>query len=712
MSSTTGSAPSTTQRQPGVTAFVVAVSVGAVLAVGLLIRCGPLARIDGRWLPLLLLTALVCLFEANPVTVARTSGVQAVVASTTFVFAIFAMFGPGPAIVAQALGSATSDVLERRSPLKALFNVAQHTLAWALAGVAFCVILGDQALVHGSEFTLRWGLAMVAAAAVYFLVNNTLVAIIVTLSGEMALTTSLREVLAGEIVSDVVLLALAPIVLVAIDRSVWLLPVLILPVIAVYRSARLSTEKEHQAMHDSLTDLPNRVQFAAIMERRFEHGRNRSVTGAVLLIDLDRFKEVNDTLGHTAGDDLLCLIGPRIQPLLPSAGTIARLGGDEFAVLLPDVDVEHAREVGEEIVHCLLEPFRLDGFNLEVEASIGIAMFPTHGTTADQLIKQADIAMYVARGRQSGVEVYDAEQDQNSRRRLSLLSELRSAITSGEVVLYYQPKLDLMTDQVTGFEALVRWHHPTFGLISPEEFVPFAEHTGLIKPLTTFVIRTAVVQAKQWLATGADLDIAVNLSARSLHDGAITEEVAKILEELELPAPRLRLEITESSIMADPARAKRVLEQLDAMGVQLAIDDFGTGYSSLAYLQGLPVREVKIDKSFVLRVLDSSRDRVIIRSTIDLTRHLGLRSTAEGIENAEAQQWLKSAGCDQGQGFHIASPMPADEATIWLCDAASRVTSAHDEPIAVAAVPLRRGTDVDSQRVRDERSGAVDESRA
>jgi EAL domain-containing protein (putative c-di-GMP-specific phosphodiesterase class I) len=217
--------------------------------------------------------------------------------------------------------------------------------------------------------------------------------------------------------------------------------------------------------------------------------------------------------------------------------------------------------------------------------------------------------------------------------------------------------------------------------------VPFAEHTGLINPLTTFVLRTAVSQANEWLTLGADVDIAVNLSARSLHDGAITEEVAAVLDELGLPAPRLRLEITESSIMADPARAKRVLEQLDAMGVQLAIDDFGTGYSSLAYLQGLPVREVKIDKSFVLRVLDSSRDRVIIRSTIDLTRHLGLRSTAEGIENAEAQQWLRAAGCDQGQGFHIASPMGAAEATAWLVDrmAIEAAQSASLTPVAAEA---------------------------
>jgi diguanylate cyclase (GGDEF)-like protein len=663
-------------REDATNIFVGVVALAAVGALALAWAVGPAADVDGQWAALGLLTLLVCVFESTPVTVARSAGIQGIIVSTTFVFAILAMFGPLPAIIAQALASIISDVRERRGVVKTLFNVAQHTLAWALAGVAFCGILGDQALSASSEFTWRWAVAMVVAGAVYFIVNNTIVAAIVTISGALPLATNVREMIVEEIPSDIVLLALAPIVVLAVDRSLILLPVLILPVIAVYRSARLSAEKEHQALHDGLTDLPNRLQFASIMERRFDHGRNRSATGAVLLIDLDRFKEINDTLGHGAGDSLLCLIGPRIRTALPAGGVIARLGGDEFAVLLPNVDVAQATAFGRGIVQSLLEPFRLDGFNLEVEASIGVAMFPEHGTTADQLIKQADIAMYVAKGRQSGVEVYDAEQDQNSRRRLSLLSELRSAIGCGQVVLYYQPKLDLTTDQVTGFEALVRWHHPNFGLISPEEFVPFAEHTGLIKPLTSFVIRTAVAQAKTWLAEGADIDIAVNLSARSLHDGAITDEVAKILDELDLPAHRLRLEITESSIMADPARAKRVLAQLDAMGVKLAIDDFGTGYSSLAYLQSLPVREVKIDRSFVLRVLDSPRDRVIIRSTIDLTRHLGLRSTAEGIENGEAQRWLRAAGCDQGQGFHIASPMPAPEAGEWLRRRLARAAAA------------------------------------
>jgi diguanylate cyclase (GGDEF)-like protein len=401
------------------------------------------------------------------------------------------------------------------------------------------------------------------------------------------------------------------------------------------------------------------------------------------MIDLDRFKEVNDTLGHQTGDALLCQIGPRIQPVLPEGGVIARLGGDEFAVMVPDVGVDDALRIGEAIVDVLVPPFRLEEFNLEVQASIGIAIFPDHGTSADILIKQADIAMYFAKGRNSGIEIYNAVQDQNSRRRLGLLSELRTALVNGEVVMYYQPKLDLSTGTVTSAEALVRWHHPLFGMIPPAEFVPFAEHTGLIRPLTSFVLRTAVTQARAWLDAGLDTAVAVNLSARSLHDGAISDEIARLLSQFSLPASRLQLEITESSIMADPARAKRVLEDLDSMGLHLSIDDFGTGYSSLSYLQDLPVSEVKIDMSFVTNVLENPRDRVIVRSTIDLARHLGLRSTAEGIESAAAQEWLRLAGCDQGQGFHIAVPMLAEDITIWLSDAARTVSLSNGERLAI-----------------------------
>jgi diguanylate cyclase (GGDEF)-like protein len=673
--------------------FVAGVVLAASIALFVLVRAGPVVIIEDRWLELALFTFLVCVCEAKPVTVARAGGVQEVVASATFSFAIFLSFGPVPAMAAQTIASLIGDIAGKKHALKVAFNIAQYVLAWSLPGLLFQAVMGDRTLRTGTEFTWRWGAALVVSGATYFLCNSSLVGAIIALTTRSSLWRGVTGMITREATSDLVLLALSPIVIVTAERSLLLLPVLLLPVLAVYRSALLSAEKEHQAMHDALTDLPNRLQFSEIIERRLENARSKSTRGAVLLIDLDRFKEVNDTLGHQTGDALLCQIGPRLQPILPEGGVIARLGGDEFLVMVPDVGADDALRIGEAIVGVLEPPFRLDEFNLEVQASIGVAIFPDHGTSADVLIKNADIAMYFAKGRNSGIEIYNAEHDQNSRRRLSLLSELRTALVNGEVVLYYQPKLDLSSGEVIGVEALVRWHHPLFGLIPPAEFVPFAEHTGLIRPLTSFVLRTAVMQARAWLDLGIDTAVAVNLSARSLHDGAISNEVAHLLMEFSLPANRLQLEITESSIMADPARAKRVLEDLDAMGLHLSIDDFGTGYSSLSYLQDLPVREVKIDKSFVTNVLENPRDRVIVRSTIDLARHLGLRSTAEGIESAAAQEWLALAGCDQGQGFHIAPPMPAEDVTMWLSNPARSVSLSTGERLAIARVPPDRVTE-------------------
>ena len=672
------------------TMFVGASVLAASAALFALARAGPVLVIGDRWLELALFSLLVCICEVKPVTVARAGGIQEVVASATFSFAIFLTFGPLPAMVAQAVASLIGDFAGKKHALKVAFNAAQYVLAWSLAGLPFQAIMGDQTLGTGTEFTWRWGAALVVSGATYFLCNASLVGVIIALTTRSSLWQGVTGMIRREASSDLVLLALSPIVIVAAERSLVLLPVLLLPVLAVYRSALLSAEKEHQAMHDVLTDLPNRRQFTEVIERRLENSRSESTRGAVLLIDLDRFKEVNDTLGHQTGDALLCQIGPRIQTILAEGGVVARLGGDEFLVMVPDVEEDEALRIGEAIADVLEPPFRLDEFNLEIQASIGIALFPDHGKSADVLIKNADIAMYFAKGRNSVIEIYNAEHDQNSRRKLSLLSELRTALGNGQVVLYYQPKLDLSTGSVIGVEALVRWHHPIFGLIPPAEFVPFAEHTGLIRPLTNFVLRTAVTQARAWLDSGIDTAVGVNLSARSLHDGAISNEITNLLSEFSLPANRLQLEITESSIMADPARAKRVLEDLDARGLHLSIDDFGTGYSSLSYLQDLPVREVKIDMSFVTNVLENPRDRVIVRSTIDLAHHLGLRSTAEGIESADAQEWLRLAGCDQGQGFYISPPMPAEEVTAWLGDAARSVSLAPGERRARVRMPRNR----------------------
>jgi len=500
-----------------------------------------------------------------------------------------------------------------------------------------------------------------------------------------------RSMVFQEAISDCVLLALSPIVIIVADRSLIFLPLLLLPVYAVYRSTSISAQKEHQANHDSLTDLPNRSSFEETLQRRLNQPRMSSHRAAVMLIDLDRFKEVNDTLGHHAGDALLRLIGPRIVELMPDTGVVARFGGDEFAVLLTDVASEaEALTMAVQIGKALEEPFRIDEFNLEVQASIGVALFPDHGAATDTLIKRADIAMYVAKRLQSGVEPYDPDQDHHSTRRLALVSELRKAIIDGEIVLYYQPKLDLRTGRIDAVEALVRWIHPQLGIVPPAEFIPVAEHTGLIRPLTNHVLATATQQAAEWRASGREVAVAINLSARNLHDSGIIDEVSANLSLFELPPDCLRLEITESSIMADPVGARRILEQLHDMGLGLSIDDFGTGYSSLAYLQNLPVSEIKIDRSFVTNLVDSPANQVIVRSTIDLARNLGLLSTAEGVETGPALQWLREAGCDQAQGYHIARPMTAEALTAWLGEYGRDATPAEAEtsPLALAA---RRG---------------------
>jgi len=459
------------RRSIAVSTFVGMVVFGALLAVVLLLRLSPVSWISGRWPDLIVFTLLTCVGELRPVTVSRTAGVQEVVTSATFAFAVFLSCGPVPAIIAQGVASLAGDVLTRKPILKMGFNLAQYTLAWSVSGVVFLSIMGNRSGSPSLDLTTRWWIAAIAAGAAYFVVNTALVGIIVAVHGRAAVWPSVYAMLTREARSDLVLLALAPTVIVVADRSLWLLPMLLLPVLFVYRSAALAADNEHQALHDMLTDLPNRLHFAGIMKRTLEHARARASGGAVLLIDLDRFKEVNDTLGHHAGDALLCQVGPRIKAILPVGGVIARLGGDEFAVLLPDSAADDALRVAAAITDSLKEPFQIEGFNLDVEASIGIVVYPDQGDAADVLIKNADVAMYFAKARGTVIELYDPEQDQNSHRRLSLLSELRIALGTEQVVLHYQPKLDLLTGEVTSFEALVRWHHPTRGLVPPLAFI-------------------------------------------------------------------------------------------------------------------------------------------------------------------------------------------------------------------------------------------------
>jgi len=430
---------------------------------------------------------------------------------------------------------------------------------------------------------------------------------------------------------------------------------------------RQVAENEYQAMHDTLTSLPNRTLFRDRVEQAILQARREDARFGLLIMDLDRFKEINDTLGHRNGDLILQAIGPRLRGVLRDVDSIARFGGDEFAVLLPGAaNPDAAIRVAEKIAAALSKPFMLKGLTLDVEASIGISLFPDHGNDVDTLIQRADVAMYMAKEAHAGFEVYAADRDQYTPKRLALLGELRRALENKELVLFYQPKADIQTGKVTSVEALLRWQHPEHGLTFPDDFIPLAEHTGLIRPLTLYVLNEALKQCYEWQQQGIELGVAVNLSARNLLDSELPNDVARLLETWGVEPSLLKLEITENTIMVDPPKALEVLTKLRDLGVGLSIDDFGTGYSSLSYLRKLPVDEIKIDRSFVMNMPQSENDQQIVRSTIDLACNLGLKVVAEGVETKEIWRDLANLGCDVAQGYYLTRPIPPQELVEWL----------------------------------------------
>jgi diguanylate cyclase (GGDEF)-like protein/PAS domain S-box-containing protein len=423
---------------------------------------------------------------------------------------------------------------------------------------------------------------------------------------------------------------------------------------------------EHQALHDTLTDLPNRTLLYDRLEHAILAAQRHDDPLALLLMDLDRFKEVNDTFGHHYGDLLLQQLGPRLESALRESDTVARLGGDEFAALLPATDQLGATSVAEKLLAAIEQPFVLDGQSFEVRASIGVALYPTHGDDATTLLQRADVAMYLTKRAGSGYTVYAPEEDQYTPKRLTLVSDLRRGIEQDQVHLHYQPKVDFRTGAASCVEALARWRHPEHDFIPPADFIPQAEHTGLIKPLTRRVLNEALHQCRVWYDARLQVGVAVNLSTRNLHDQHLVDMIARLIRTWAISPTWLTLEIGESAVMTDPVRGLEVLTHLHAMGVKISIDDFGTGYSSLAYLTRLPIDELKIDKSFVLNMRAGNEDASIVRSIIDLGHSLGMQVAAEGVENRETWGLLAELGCDLAQGYYVSRPLPADECARWL----------------------------------------------
>ncbi|MET8561394.1 bifunctional diguanylate cyclase/phosphodiesterase [Streptomyces flaveolus] len=484
--------------------------------------------------------------------------------------------------------------------------------------------------------------------------------------------TVARTALVRQGLVAVALLGIAPLLCVVADAQPILLPLFAIPLIALDSTLWMARARAEEQLRDPLTGLPNRQWLLERIWTALDDADRIGARSALMLIDLDRFRSVNDTLGHLAGDRLLLQIADRLRLALPRGAEAARLGGDEFAVLLPVADsTTSATRVARGLVSALSSPLDLDGLTLVLEASAGVAVFPDHALDAEGLLRRADVAMYQAKRDRTGVEVYESKRDSNTPDRLGLLGDLRRALDAHEVQLHYQPKVRF-DGQVAGLEALVRWVHPERGKVPPDEFIAIAESSGLMPHLTEYVLETALGQVARWRAQGLRVPVAVNVSPRDVHTPGFAGSVAARLARHGVPAGALQLEITEHVLLEDPQRAADTLAGLTGHGVKMSLDDFGTGYSSLVHLRRLPVSELKIDRSFVARLAVDAQDAEIVRCTVDLAHSLGLLVVAEGVEDDETWERLRDLGCDAVQGWLVAAAMPPEETTAWLLARGSR----------------------------------------
>ncbi|MFZ0325430.1 MAG: EAL domain-containing protein [Actinomycetes bacterium] len=608
-----------------------------------------------------LLCAALVLGELRPIPISRGGDLTDWISiSTTFAVALIVLGPVSIAVGAQVVAVLVDDLRMRRSPSKVLFNAGQYVMTIVAARAVYAAVSGTPFAAPTSTFdpTPLAFTGAILAGATFLVVNHGLVSIVVAMQTQQSILVIMSGDIRFQVMTNGVLAALGPVAAVALEQQPFMLPLLVAPVVAVYRSADLAIQKERQAYHDTLTELPNRELFRDRAVHALEDSQRTGVPLAVMMIDLDHFKEINDTLGHHIGDELIREVARRLDDSRPVGSTVARLGGDEFAVLLPDVpDISVAEEVATYLLSVLGKSFSAGGVRLVVQASIGISLAPDHGADVHTLMKNADIALYEAKRERARFSAYQPDSDVHTPQRLAILADLRAAVDEGQLFLEFQPKIDLATDTVMGAEALVRWNHPTRGIIRPDDFIPLAENTGLIAPITWFVIERSLQQCRYWRDQGLDIGVAVNLSVRHLSDMSLPDRVGVALERWGVPASQLTVEVTESSIMTDPQRAVGVIRHLRQVGIGVAIDDYGTGHASLTYLKRLEIDELKIDKSFIMHMTAEGNDAIIVRSTIELGHNLGLRIVAEGVEDAATLEWLRNVDCDVAQGYHLARPM-------------------------------------------------------
>jgi diguanylate cyclase (GGDEF)-like protein len=617
------------------------------------------------------LAAMILAGELWPVVTPGRSSLEAPATSITFSFAALLVWGLPVAVLLLATATMLAFLGKRKAPHRAAFNAAASTLGMTAAGAVLYSLHWVMSPLHlghprGDEI---WQIFLAALAG--FVVSYVLITVAIALHSREPVLRTLVKSLPYQGFVHLVLYATAPLVAVVIGtRSALLTLLFAFPLAAIYVNAAISVQREHQAHHDELTGLANRKLLMLKLDETLAQAAISGVTVGFLLLDLDRgLKEVNDTLGHAVGDRLLRLVAHRLTHSIRPGDLVARLGGDEFAVLLPSVkEAAAAREVASRLRAAVAEPIRLEGMSFVIEVSIGIAMFPDDATGDELLMQRADVAMYLAKQRRSGVERYVPDLDRNSPARLALFGELRRGLDRGELELHYQPKVYLADRRTAGMEALVRWRHPVRGMLTPDDFIPVVQQSYLMREVTAYVIETGLAQAALWRQSGFDVQVSINVSGRDLLDTGLAELVERGLDRHRLPPSAVMLEIDERVLTSEPAHAVATAEALAEIGIGLSLDDFGTGYSSLVRLKRLPVSEVKVDRSFVSRLLQSPDDEVVVKSILDLAAALGIRSVAEGVESAEVARALLAMGCVAAQGWHFAKPMNAASATAWLTE--------------------------------------------
>jgi diguanylate cyclase (GGDEF)-like protein len=611
-------------------------------------------------LPLVL---VLMLGEVFPIVVSREEQTDEVSISSTVGLALVFVAPIGIVLVAQSLGLIIDEVVRgargqrQRGPLlpRVTFNIGQYALAFLAARGAFSVVAGEPLSSGTTDFRPGMLPAAWLGAAAFYVVNSLLTSGAFALNNNNTLQHQLREDLPWQVASSAMLLGLAPVYAQASLWSPWMLPFLLFPLIVVHRSAADAAKRGAEALHDSLTGLPNRGMLQLQLRKRLDDPG--SPRAALLLMDLDHFKDVNDTLGHHVGDMLIRAVGDRVAGVLGEDDLLARLGGDEFAIVTHyDGRVTGVQATASAIIQALAQPLSVDGISLHVGCSVGVALAPEHGDTVDLLLQRADVALYAAKETRGGYAVYDPERDTHSEQRLVLAEDLRRSLNARDIDIAFQVQVHARTRDVVAVEALVRWSHPLIGTVDPERVISLASSTGLLGELTDQVLERGLDALHRWEELGHVLRLAVNLTARQLADTALPGRIADLLAAHGTHPSRLTLEVTEVTLMTDPARSLRVVQALKDLGVELSIDDFGTGWSSLAHLQRIAPHEIKIDRSFVIPMVGSEPDRTIVRSTLELGHNLGMRVVAEGVEDEATAALLAGWGCDLLQGYAFSTP--------------------------------------------------------